>query len=74
MKKGKISVTTNDTSISMSKSIGMPYAITAGLTVGLLVGRLVYSIYRQGVGSGVQSMIDAAEPCECCASASESAE
>ena len=71
MKKGKISVTTNDTSISMSKSIGMPYAIAAGLAVGLGVAKLVYAVYRQGVGSGVQSML---ETCDCCEASDESAE
>lgn len=75
MKKGKISVCTNDTSISMSKSIGLPHAITAGVTIGLLIGRLVYDAYRQGIGSGVQSILDsAAKECDCCESVEETTE
>ena len=63
MKKGTVTVNTNETTIGMSKSIGMPQAIIAGVTIGLCVARFVYGVYRDGVGAGVQSMLDNCKEC-----------
>lgn len=58
-KKSEVTYYTNTNQLVLHKKIGRKPATAIGSLVGILVASLVYEVYRQGVGAGVQTMINA---------------